>query len=231
MIPVNALAQHAKSLIEAIPGQPPRLPIITIGPKDIILEAKSTQDLKVLADAKQLSYGEQPTQPTNLHILADNLLGYRQDPLQKLFREAYQKDRTPVEILQALARGDRQHTQLTLSECENNHGILLYRGRIFVPNHDALRLHFIESHHSTPAFGHPGRAKTLELVQCEYFQQTMQKDIERFVRNCQLCQHSRNIRHNSSGLLQPLSTPQAPWRDSSMDLVVGLPWSDRNDAI
>ena len=83
-----------------------------------------------------------------------------------------------------MAGGDRKHTRLTLSECENKEGILLYRGRILVPNYDALRLHIIESHKSTPAFGHPGRAMTLELDQREYFAQTMRNDINHFVRNC-----------------------------------------------
>lgn len=41
----------------------------------MILEALSTLDLKVLADADLLSSGQQLTQPTNLYILADDLLG------------------------------------------------------------------------------------------------------------------------------------------------------------
>ena len=80
------------SWLSNIPGQPSGLPIITIQLKDIILEAKSTQDLEALADAELLSSAQQPTQPTNPNILSDNVLGNELDPLQKLFKEAYQKD-------------------------------------------------------------------------------------------------------------------------------------------
>ena len=121
--------------------------------------------------------------------------------------------------------------KLTLAECEDRQGILFYRGRIFVPEHDGLRLHLIQSHHSTPAFGHPGRAKTLELLQREYYWQTMRAGVDCFVRNCDPCRRSRTARHAPFGLLRPLPVPRAPWQDISMDFVVGLPWSNGCDAI
>jgi transposase InsO family protein len=85
--------------------------------------------------------------------------------------------------------------------------------------------------HDAPAFGHPGRAKTLELLQRGHYWDTMRRDVDRFVRNCDTCRRSRTSRHAPFGLLRPLPVPQAPWQDISMDFVVGLPWSEGCDAI
>ena len=166
-----------------------------------------------------------------LRLLADNPPGDGRDPLKALLEKAYETDKTPSEVLQALKRGDRRHPKVSLAECEDRQGTLFYRGRIFVPDHDELRLHIIQNHHSTPAFGHPGRAKTLELIQREYYWQTMRKDVDRFVRNCEPCRRSRTVRHSPFGLLRQPPIPRAPWQDISMDFVVGLPWSEGFNAI
>ena len=166
-----------------------------------------------------------------LRLLAHIALGDGRDPLRTIFERAYQTDKTPTSILHALERGDKRHAEVTLADCEDRGGILLYRNRFFVPRHDGLRLHLMQSHHDSPAFGHPGRAKTLELLQRNYYWDTMRRDVDRFVRNCEPCRRSRTSRHAPYGLLQSLPIPQTPWQDISMDFVVGLPWSNGCDAI
>ena len=41
-------------------------------------------------------------------------------------------------------------------------------GKIYIPDDQALRLDIVKLHHDTPIAGHPGREKTLELVQRSY---------------------------------------------------------------
>ena len=89
----------------------------------------------------------------------------------------------------------------------------------------------MKTHHNSPAFGHPRRAKTLELIQREYYWDTMRRDVDRIVRNCDTCHRSRTSRHAPFGLLQPLPVPHTPWQHISMNFVVGLPWSDGCDEI
>ena len=52
-----------------------------------------------------------------LCLLADILPGDGRDPLRTLFERAYQTDKTPTSILQALERGDKQHVEITLANC------------------------------------------------------------------------------------------------------------------
>ena len=59
----------------------------------------------------------------------------------------------------------------------------------------------------------------------------MQRDVDRFVKNCHVCQRSRTTRHAPFGILRPLPIPDRPWQDIAMDFVIGLPWSQGSDAI
>jgi hypothetical protein len=59
----------------------------------------------------------------------------------------------------------------------------------------------------------------------------MSKDIKLFVKRCQVCQAAKGTDTNQ-GLYTPLPIPTAPWRDISMDFVVGLPTTrKKNDSI
>lgn len=50
----------------------------------------------------------------------------------------------------------------------------------------------------------------------------MQKDVKMMVRECQTCQVNKYETILLAGLLQPLSVPQQPWLDISMDFIDGL---------
>jgi hypothetical protein len=58
----------------------------------------------------------------------------------------------------------------------------------------------------------------------------MRKQVDQYVRNCHSCQWSKSSRHATFGVLHPLSAPEKPWKDISMDFVVGLPQCEGIDA-
>ena len=173
-------------------------------------EDDSYQNQTSVLKPHNLGPGVIPTEPESLHelqLLADNLPAEGHNTLQDLFDQAYKADKMPTQVLQALLRGDHGHLEITLAECENRNGMLYYRGHLFVPNHDELRLHLMRCHHDSPAFGHPGRAKTLELIQCKYYWDTMRRDVDRFVRNYDTCHRSCTSKHAPFGILRPLPVP------------------------
>jgi hypothetical protein len=47
----------------------------------------------------------------------------------------------------------------------DGNGIYRWRGKIMVPEDEALRTRIIHTHHDIPSAGHRGITKTLELVQ------------------------------------------------------------------
>src|SRR5215213_367340 len=106
--------------------------------------------------------------PDTMRLLADNSPTIMRSTLDELFLEAYQTDPFPSQVLTMLDNQVRHSRLISLAECGRNDNRLTYRNRIYVPNHEPLRLRLLQDHHDVPAAGHPGRAKTLELLSRAY---------------------------------------------------------------
>jgi hypothetical protein len=63
--------------------------------------------------------------------------------------------------------------------------LILFRGLVYVPNDKEIRRTILEIFHDSPAAGHPGRAKTLELVSRNYWWPQMQKWVNDYVEGCE----------------------------------------------
>jgi hypothetical protein len=59
---------------------------------------------------------------------------------------------------------DKGRGTVKSAEWSESDGLLMFRGKIYVPNDRDLRRRIIEQHHDTRIAGHAGRFKTLELV-------------------------------------------------------------------
>jgi len=68
------------------------------------------------------------------------------------------------EIRRKKASGTTRNGKSAIGLCEENSGLLMYDGLIWVPDNNTLRLRILRDHHDVQAAGHPGRARTLELV-------------------------------------------------------------------
>jgi hypothetical protein len=126
--------------------------------------------------------------PDTMRLLADNSPMIMRPTLDELFLEAYQTDPFPSQVLTMLDNQVRHSRLISLAECGRDDNRLTYRNRIYVPNHEPLRLRLLQDHHDVPAAGHPGRAKTLELLTRTYYWKNMRQDVDRYVRNCHTCQ-------------------------------------------
>jgi len=59
--------------------------------------------------------------------------------------------------------------KIALGLYEENNGVLLYDGLIWIPDNDDLQLFILRDHQDTQAVGHPGQARTLELVSRNFY--------------------------------------------------------------
>ena len=96
-------------------------------------------------------------------------------------------------------------------------GLSLNQGRLVVPDVDDLRTRIIHAAHATVTAAHPGRQKTRQLVNSQYWWPGMYGDIERFVANCLLCRASKVPRDKTPGKLHPLPVPDRVWQHLVMD--------------
>ncbi|KAG8935233.1 hypothetical protein FRC01_005489 [Tulasnella sp. 417] len=108
-------------------------------------------------------------------------------------------------------------------------GLALHNGRVYIPR--KLRVRILQEQHDSPAAGHPGRAKTFDLLSREYSWPGMRTFVRNYVASCDLCQRIKIPRHSPYGLLQPLPSPARPWSDIAIDMIVKLPISNGFDSI
>jgi len=110
-------------------------------------------------------------------------------------------------------------------------GLLLYAGRIFVPDDSDLRLRVIREHHDYPLAGHPGQNKTLKLISREFYWPDLRTFVQQYCTSCISCSRNKTRRHKPYGTLQPLPIPTRPWDSISMDFIEQLPDSNGFTAI
>lgn len=86
-------------------------------------------------------------------------------------------------------------------------GVLLFKGRIMIPNEQQFKLKIMEEFHSSKTSGHAGMTKTLAKITSQFFWPKMQQEIRTFVRECSICQQAKVDNVMPAGLLKPLPIP------------------------
>lgn len=107
--------------------------------------------------------------------------------------------------------------------------LVFHQDRLFVPK--PLRVEIIHSRHDAVISGHPGRARTYDLLARDFSWPGMRRFVRSYCSSCDNCQRNKAPRHKPYGLLQPLSIPDRPWRSIAMDFIVKLPRSRGFDSI
>ena len=72
--------------------------------------------------------------------------------------------------------------------------------------------------------GHFGINKIRELIGQKYYWPSLRRDVESYVRECDICLALKAVKHKPYRDLQSLPIPTHWWKDPSMDFVTGLPW-------
>ena len=85
-----------------------------------------------------------------------------------------------------------------------------------------IRTELISRYHDDPLSGHFGIEKTRELFSRKYYRPTLRRNVNDYVRECNVCLASKAVRHQPYGDLQSLPIPTHCWKDLSMDFVMGL---------
>jgi hypothetical protein len=103
---------------------------------------------------------------------------------------------------------------------------LLYRANKLCVLASSVRLLFLQEAHGGGLLGHFGVKKTDDVLAPHFFWPKMRRDMERYVSRCTTCNKAKS-RLNPHGLYMPLPVPSVPWKDISMDFVLGLPRTKR----
>jgi hypothetical protein len=193
--------------------------------------------------SRQADHGSGQGDNDNLTLLAPELFrihalagarfqGDEQNILRKVRRSL--KGGVQEESIAKVAKElwkDKGRGTVKSAEWSESDGLLMFHGKIYVPNDRDLRRHIIEQHHDTHIAGHAGRFKTLELVSHNYWWPQMSRYIGIYIKHCDLCNRTKVQRQRPFGELHSSETPEAPWDVISIDFIVELPESYGYDAI
>jgi transposase InsO family protein/predicted aspartyl protease len=153
-------------------------------------------------------------------------------PLKKLWEDSITQDKTYQDAIEAVRQGSRVFPpdlklKVSIGECSlSAEGLLMFRGRLWVPEKEELRTKMTQEIHDSKACGHPGRDNTAQILGRQYFWPRMSEDVRRFVRNCDVCGRTRSWRDKRQGFLKPLPIPSQIWKEISIDFIVDLPESN-----
>ena len=111
-------------------------------------------------------------------------------------------------------------------------GLLFYKGPIYIPeSFSSLRMDILQEYHDAPLAGHPGIAKTVELITRNYWFPDINSFTKDYINSCHLCQQGKAQRHLRHGESAPLPILDAPWKGLSCDFITDLPVSNGKDSI
>ncbi len=83
--------------------------------------------------------------------------------------------------------------------------VLHYQGLPYVPK--VIHSELISRHHNDLLAGHFGIEKIHELIARKYYWPTLQRDVEVYVKSCDICLTSKAVCHKPYGDLQLLLVP------------------------
>ena len=154
--------------------------------------------------------------------------------LETLIQDNYNKDPITSELLPYLKNPNLLRTNIIKSKLDNftyKNYFILFKNLVYIPNNEKLKLKLLNDYHDSVTAGHPGQAKTYELITRNFFWPHMHNYINTYISSCNQCNRCKPSRHKPYGYLQSLPVPNKPWESISMDFIVGLPNSNNYTAI
>lgn len=144
-----------------------------------------------------------------------------------------QKDDSLTKIVIAAKSNKSSQLRSKVQDWMFQNGLIYYKGKVYVPHDTELCRRIIELYHKSPLTGHPGRRKTKEIIQREYWWPGMTVFIYNYVDGCATCQSTKTITNPICIPTMPIEikTSQTLFGLITTDFITDLPISQGYDSI
>jgi hypothetical protein len=139
---------------------------------------------------------------------------------------SYQTDQFAQDLLAQLAVTSPNADGFSL-----DNGVIRQDNKIWIGHNSALQTKLIATFHASAIGGHSGSQVTYMKLKQVFTWKGLKMDVEKFVKQCSICQKAKHGQQHPAGLLQPLPIPDGAWKGVSMDFIEGLPVSDNYSMI
>ncbi len=125
-------------------------------------------------------------------------------------------------LREAIARDETQYEDIKLKNCRTQNEILYHDSQLWVSFNELLQINLIREIHDQSLIDHSEILRTVKIIKRNYYWSSMRKTIDRYIRNCYVCQRSKTSRNKSNDLLQSLSISEQRWQDIAMNFIINL---------
>lgn len=98
----------------------------------------------------------------------------------------------------------------------------IYKNQIRYPTPSEVP-NILKENHGTTIAGHPGIKRMFSRIKESYYWKSMRSDIERFVKDCKLCQINKPLRASNKAPMVITSSSTKPFERLALDIVGTLP--------
>ncbi|KAD7478106.1 hypothetical protein E3N88_01242 [Mikania micrantha] len=115
---------------------------------------------------------------------------------------------------------------------ENEFGIKIRFGRMWVPRNGDIRSRILDEAHKSRYSIHPGATKMYQDLRKDYWWPGMKFNVMQYVNKCLTCAQVKAEHQKPYGYVQPLEVPEWKWEHITMDFITKLPLTaKRHDTI
>ena len=120
-----------------------------------------------------------------IHSMQEIIVEEPEVELLEKIKKARNKNEDIVRVVEEMKKMGVKELQENEWQIEGD--LVLKEGKVYIPKDEELRVEVVRLHHDTPAVGHGGRWKTVELVTRNYWWLGITRDVGRYVEECDLC--------------------------------------------
>ncbi len=142
--------------------------------------------------------------------------------IYKQVLETNEIDENCMLLREAIARDEAQCKDIKLKNCRVQNEILYKDSQLWVSFNESLQMNLIREMHDQFSIDHLDILRTMKIIKRNYYWSSMWKTIDRYIRNCYVCQRSKTSRNKSNDLLQPLSISEQRWKNIVMNFIIDL---------